>query len=283
MRRSVSLLVLWVMSLAVSQQLAHAGPKSIVDQCLQRGELSKSLLDGQRSFALGRASRLFLLSAGTDGVVCLVRRVGGTDKIIDSRSGPGTTGGFGDFSETGLMKIGDRDYLRTEQFFRGGSNAIRDYYILYEVKRDRIHQVLKLPEHLGLVIYDYEFSEENTLTAGKKYLKVRSVQTLRKGFGDSDKVQLYKTTRDFRLKYFDKYSSFLNGTATCTQDMYLGKDAKLWCQKGDQLGYLIVPQFAENGGGLSFDLVKPGGTQRKTVFYISHLAALSMMPAHQTQ
>ena len=67
---------------------------------------------------------------------------------------------------------------------------------------------------------------------------------------------LYRSARKFELMYVAEFNAFVEGIATCTDDLVV--KGKTWQKKGRRLGYVFTPGLAD-AAGLAVELVRDDG------------------------
>ncbi len=212
---------------------------------IERDSFNKSYGFGEYRVAVG--------NAGNYGLVCLLASSQKNFVAGDVLFGLDTVGII---AQSKRIDLQNRSYLLTLQRFRGGSNSLREYYVLYRFDAARIRTALKIPYHKELMIGGYKLSEKNNLTPQGDVLLVSQNLLIDNAVNQQKTFTLYRSARKFELMYVAEFNAFVEGIATCTDDLVV--KGKTWQKKGRRLGYVFTPGLAD-AAGLAVELVRDDG------------------------
>ncbi len=217
---------------------------------IERDDSNKS--DSNKRYGFGEY-RVAVGNAGNYGFVCLLAPSQKNLVAGDLLFGLDTVGII---AQSKRIDLQNRSYLLTLQRFRGGSNSLREYYVLYRFDAARIRTALKIPYHKELMIGSYKLSEKNNLTPQGNVLLVSQNLSIDNTVNQQKTLTLYRSARKFELLYLAEFSAFVEGIATCTDDLVV--KGKTWQKKGRRLGYVLTPGLAD-AAGLAIELVRDDG------------------------
>lgn len=262
--------VCFLLILAALSTLGLSPPKALADKnddldaCAEALEKAGATLpepgESAKSYGFGK-DRVVIGNAGNEGFVCLLTSSKEKLVVSDLLFGLDVVGIIADSRPTEQNR-----HLLTLQSFRGGSNAKRQYHVLYSFRAGKIWTSLKIPRDKELAIDDYKFSEKNLLTFEQGGLSVSE----RVSIMGAGQTQIYQSSRTFKLVYSEKFGAFIEGTALCLQDIV--GDKKTWQKKGMRVGYRFVSGFSDVAP-LAVELVRDDGKR----FMINDLAELHFL------